>query len=50
LASETGYQPRPRYASKCHLCWDIRAHFVRCGLHVQELGPTFIYEELRAEH
>ena len=24
MAAEHGYQPRERYVSKCHLCWDIR--------------------------
>ena len=24
MGAEHGYQPRERYVSKCHLCWDIR--------------------------
>jgi len=32
LARKVGFAPRERYASKCHLCWEIRAHLASQGL------------------
>jgi hypothetical protein len=39
-----GFGPRTAYASKCHLCWDIRRWLARQGLHADELGPPWMYE------
>ena len=32
-----------RYASKCHLCWDVRRHLASLKLHPDELGPGWMY-------
>ncbi|MCD6364394.1 MAG: 4Fe-4S cluster-binding domain-containing protein, partial [Planctomycetes bacterium] len=29
MSETAGFVPRAAYASKCHLCWDIRTHLVR---------------------
>lgn len=42
-AMEHGFVPG-RYASKCHLCWEIRHHLARLKLHGDELGPRWMYE------
>jgi len=42
-ALEAGYAPNDGYASKCHLCWDIRRHFALKGLHGEELCPLWMY-------
>ena len=42
-ARASGYVSRDGYASKCHLCWDIRKHFVLGGLHTEELSPIWMY-------
>ena len=38
-ARATGFRQAPSYASKCHLCWSVRAHLLALGLHLDELGP-----------
>jgi hypothetical protein len=43
-ACRLGFQPAGGYASKCHLCWELRRFFVRLGLHGDELGPRWLYE------
>ena len=43
-AAEAGFVPRDAYVGKCHLCWDLRRWFVRSGLHLDELGPAWLYE------
>ncbi len=43
-ATRHGYEPAARYASKCHLCWDVRRFLARRGLHAGELGPAELYE------
>ena len=47
-ARESGFEPRPGYASKCHLCWDVRSHLARQGLGGGELGPEWVYRESSA--
>ena len=42
-AVSTGYVPADGYAGKCQLCWEIRRHFVRKGLHLKELAPLWLY-------
>jgi len=44
LARPAGFLPRERYASKCHLCWEVRRFLARNGLHADELGPRWMYE------
>jgi hypothetical protein len=44
-ARELGLVPRDGYASKCHLCWDVRRWLVRCGRQAGELAPDWTYEE-----
>jgi hypothetical protein len=42
LAEGFGIAPRPAYASKCHLCFDLRRQLVR---HMpDEFGPRQVYE------
>ena len=43
-AVRCGYRPRAGYASKCHLCWDVRSFFASRGMHSDEVGPPWIYE------
>jgi len=43
-AVSAGYVPRDGYASKCHLCWEIRRFFCSRGLYTDELGPRWMYE------
>ena len=43
LATGAGYRPAEGYASRCHLCWSIRRHLARRGLHLGELGPPQLY-------
>ena len=43
-AMESGYAPKDGYASRCHLCWELRRHFVLKGLHTDELWPLRLYE------
>lgn len=44
-ACEHGYQSRSAYASKCHLCTDIRRFFFDKGLHAPIIGPIDCYGE-----
>lgn len=43
-AVAAGFEPRAGYASKCHLCWEVRRFWSRAGRHGQELGPGWLYE------
>jgi len=44
MAEAAGYRRRPGgYASRCHLCWEVRAHLVRAGLGGDEMGPKWMY-------
>jgi hypothetical protein len=45
LGLDYGYEERQGYASKCHLCADIRGHLARHG-DFAELQPTEFYERL----
>lgn len=40
-----GFVPAGGYASKCHLCWEIRRWFVQRGQHLDELAPPWMYAE-----
>lgn len=42
-AQKAGYQPRPFYASKCHLCADIRRFFFDKGIFLSIIGPKACY-------
>ena len=44
-ARDSGFAPRPAYAGKCHLCWDVRKHFVAQGLHGDVLEPRWLYTD-----
>lgn len=45
-AVKAGFAPRRQgYATKCHLCWDVRRFLVLGGLHAEELGPGWLYEK-----
>jgi hypothetical protein len=62
-AKAQGFAPRPGYAGKCHLCWDIRRFLAGRGdddgaqspadsgtVRVEdELGPVWLYED-EVEH
>lgn len=37
------FVPADGYASKCHLCWDVRRHLVRIGRFTETLGPKRLY-------
>ena len=43
-AQAAGLVPRDGYASKCHLCWDVRRWMSRRGAGGGELGPAWMYE------
>jgi len=45
LAEQAGFVPAEGYASKCHLCWQVRAFFAGKQLHCDELGPGWMYDE-----
>ncbi|NCO40730.1 MAG: radical SAM protein [Armatimonadetes bacterium] len=45
LAEPAGFKPRSTYASKCHLCFEIRRHLVRRM--PDELGPPHAYALVR---
>ena len=42
-AVKLGYPPDKRYASKCHLCSDIRRFFFDKRMHLTIIGPTDCY-------
>ena len=44
-ARAAGFQPRDGYAGKCHLCWDIRRFLAGKGLHGEEIGPAWMYQD-----
>lgn len=37
-ARASGFSPAAGYASKCHLCWELRKHLAARGLHQDELS------------
>jgi hypothetical protein len=42
-----GFTPKEKYASKCHLCLDIRRFLViEKGLEINVFGPKGFYEEI----
>jgi organic radical activating enzyme len=43
IARELGYLPRVGYASKCHLCYDIRRYLHKKGKYSAYLGPAVCY-------
>ena len=43
MAAEHGYQPRERYVSRCHLCWDIREAIHPHYPHL--LAPAQLYHD-----
>ncbi|MFP3937408.1 MAG: 4Fe-4S cluster-binding domain-containing protein [Phycisphaerae bacterium] len=43
-ACRQGFQPADGYASKCHLCSEVRRFLFRKGLGGWELSPAWIYE------
>ena len=44
MARAAGFRDAPTYASKCHLCWSVRAHLFACGLHTDEIAPPGSYD------
>jgi len=42
-AEGCGYRPREGYASKCHLCYDVRRHLFGLGRFGDRLGPGVVY-------
>ena len=43
-AGELGYSASLRgYASKCHLCWDLRRWLFETGRGGDRLGPAIVY-------
>lgn len=44
VAKASGYLPRPSYAGKCHLCWDVRNYLLIQGLCDRELSPRWMYD------
>ncbi len=44
-ARKHGYQPLDQYASKCHLCSDIRQFFFEKGLYPELFGPRECYSD-----
>jgi len=45
LATSAGFRPRATYASKCHLCWDIRCHLSQSERFSSELSPGWMYSQ-----
>lgn len=43
LTCQKGYSVRTHYASKCHLCTDIRRFFFDKGIYSQIIGPSDCY-------
>jgi hypothetical protein len=44
-AKRAGMTLREGYAGKCHLCWDVRRFFALAGMHADEIGPRWMYED-----
>ena len=44
LAQRAGFIPAAGYASKCHLCWQLRSFFAGAQMHGDELGPEWMYD------
>ena len=42
-AVDSGFKPKRWYASKCHLCTDLRAFFLKKGLYKKVVGPAECY-------
>ena len=42
-AKKYGYQHLPSYASKCHICYDVRRFLHEMGLYPVHLGPDLCY-------
>ncbi len=42
-AEAFGFMLRETYASKCHLCWEVRKFLLEKGQASQELGPGWMY-------
>jgi len=47
LARQSGFKPRAAYASKCHLCFEIRRHLVKEM--PDEFGPPHLYGVVRSQ-
>jgi len=45
MAKRSGFEPRASYASKCHLCFEVRRHLVREM--PEEFGPPHLYGIVR---
>ena len=43
LAQQKSYQPKPGYAHKCHLCYDIRRFLYQKNAYSGYLGPAVCY-------
>ena len=50
VARAAGYAPRPGYAGKCHLCWDLRRWLALEGRYGDELGPLSLYQAAGEGH
>ena len=47
IASDYGFQPAPSYASKCHVCTDIRRHLTASSTaHFPEIHPKPYYQQM----
>jgi MoaA/NifB/PqqE/SkfB family radical SAM enzyme len=44
-ALSAGMKPRDAYASRCHLCWDVRRYLASRGMYPEEIGPAWMYGE-----
>lgn len=42
-AVKDGFAPQAGYASKCHLCWDVRRWLTERGMYKAELAPAWMY-------
>ena len=42
-AKKTGFAPAKAYATKCHLCWELRNFLAGKGKNQDELGPGWMY-------
>ena len=50
IARELGYRPRVGYASKCHLCYDLRRYLHKKGKYSAYLGPAVCYGCISSEN